>query len=891
MTTHRPPSARPPHAVLRPLTFALGVVCAALGLACLPPDAHAQIVAYKAIAATQPQVSAAANGVPLVNIQSPSAAGLSHNRYTQFDVDPRGAILNNARSNALTQLGGWIEGNPNLAAGTARIILNEVLSASPSRLTGYLEVAGSRAQVILANPAGISCAGCGFINASRATLTTGTPIVSGGNLEGYLVERGQVTVQGAGLDASTTDYTELIARAIEVNAGLWAKELKLTAGANRVDAGNTHASPIAPAALPPEAGPAPAFAIDVASLGGMYANKIVLVGTEAGVGVRNAGQIGAGAGDVLVTAEGRLENSGHISAAGPMRLNSVAGIDNAGTLYAQGDLHLATAGGILNRGIVAARGNAQLAASRIDSGAGSVLGAGLHEDGSLAAGGDLGLSATQIATHGQNLAAGSLAMDGASLDLTDSQNSAQHITLAARSGALDARGARLFAQHSLQLSAAGTLTSAYARLGGGSVRIEAAALDNRAGQIVHTGLGPGPGRLTVAGVLDNTGGLIAGNAGALEVTAARLANAGGVLASQGDLGLSVLADTVLEGSLEAGARLELGAAGHLENRATVRAGTTLSLAAARLTNAAGGELSAQDTRLRVTGALENRGLIDGTDTEIDAGSLANLGTGRLYGDTLSIATTTLDNLAEAGPTATSAPVIAARHRLDIGARDITNREQALLFSAGDLRIGGTLDAGRHATGRATILTNASATLEALGNLELAASRIDNSNLHFTTQEANLGDTPHEEFQGQGAATRYTRGDVRFIPHENFTRLLTPDGALYNNWYRYDYTRSTRQTQVATSEPGRILAGGAMTIDATTLTNDKSHILAGGALTLNSVIWYDELGNTKNIDKSLLGTFGDVTNITNVGVATPFALSIFLPPEVWNAITSLFKANQ
>lgn len=67
--------------------------------------------------------------------------------------------------------------------------------------------------------------------------------------------------------------------------------------------------------------------------------------------------------------------------------------------------------------------------------------------------------------------------------------------------------------------------------------------------------------------------------------------------------------------------------------------------------------------------------------------------------------------------------------------------------------------------------------------------------------------------------------------------------------------------------------------------------AGTHDTFNSVIWYDKLGNTKNLDKSLVGTFGDVTNITNVGVATPFALSVFLPPEVWNAITTLIKANQ
>lgn len=50
------------------------------------------------------------------------------------------------------------------------MILNEVNGGSPSQLHGYIEVAGQRAKVVIAN-AGIS----GFINASRATPTTSTP--------------------------------------------------------------------------------------------------------------------------------------------------------------------------------------------------------------------------------------------------------------------------------------------------------------------------------------------------------------------------------------------------------------------------------------------------------------------------------------------------------------------------------------------------------------------------------------------------------------------------------------------------------------------------------------------------------------------------------------------
>ena len=161
--------------VLRPLALSLFTVFGLVAL--VSPAAHAQVVAYRnAPAVQQPTVLNAGNGVPLVNIQTPSTAGVSHNAYSQFDVQQQGAILNNARTNTQTELAGWVQGNPWLATGTARVILNEVVSSNPSQLGGYVEVAGSRAQVVIANPAGVTCSGCGFINASRAsTCPTAEP--------------------------------------------------------------------------------------------------------------------------------------------------------------------------------------------------------------------------------------------------------------------------------------------------------------------------------------------------------------------------------------------------------------------------------------------------------------------------------------------------------------------------------------------------------------------------------------------------------------------------------------------------------------------------------------------------------------------------------------------
>ncbi|WP_338952938.1 hemagglutinin repeat-containing protein [Fusobacterium nucleatum] len=229
------------------------------------------------------QLDKAANGVPLVNIEAPDNNGISHNVYKEYNVDERGAILNNSKDLTNSQLGGLIYGNPNLQnTNEASTIINEVSGVNRSRIEGYQEIAGKKANYILANPNGIYVNGAGFINTGNVTLTTG----SRNNLQNP--EKGIIEVAGKGLDLRNINKAELVARVAELSAPIYGgEEVNLKLGSQ----GQSNK---------------PEYALDARALGSIYAGRINIVVNEDGVGVKTEAPIYATKGDVVISSKGKV---------------------------------------------------------------------------------------------------------------------------------------------------------------------------------------------------------------------------------------------------------------------------------------------------------------------------------------------------------------------------------------------------------------------------------------------------------------------------------------------------------------------------------------------------------------------------------------------------------
>ncbi|MBE0440782.1 filamentous hemagglutinin N-terminal domain-containing protein [Psychrobacter sp. FME13] len=884
-------------------------------------NAHAdstKIVADRnAAAAQQAVVLQASNGTAQVNIQTPSAAGVSRNVFSQFDVGSDGAILNNSRTNAQTQIAGWVEGNPYLARGEARVILNEVNSSDPSRLGGYTEIAGGKAELIIANPAGISCAGCGFINASRTTLTTGQALMDQGHLTGFDVTGGKVRIDGDGLDTSSSDYTQIIAKTTDINASAYAKNLDVITGDNQVsyeaDAADTI---VTPKNATNSSNQATGVALDVLALGAMYAGKIRLIGTEKGMGVTNAGSIIASAGSLQLDSNGNLINSGSLVANQDKVDISTkdSSIDNSGTIASsRGSIDL-NSSNLTNSGVMSSydaltsqqTGNIDNS-GEIAAGSFDIQSAALKNSGKLLQTGTGNLSITaqkfinqQDAVIGQALYTNntnssadptttppSTAINGSSIESSADGSSQSMITpdplpIITQNGRINTGNltntGSIYTNGDINVSADSVANQDKSSLAASTLDIT----DN--GNVSNT-----DSRLQLESIdwqltdFDNTEGQIITNAGINISTNSDIDNTKGTLASNGDITLNANGDiNNNSGVIQSSAKLNTDSH-HINNssgKLISQEGLTIN-SRGDLTNTQGAINSAKDAVITSKSLDNDSGQITAQGSLTTSSDSVN-NSGQLYGktDTQLTATDTINN----------SGTIASGGNVDMTTGSLTQTDS------------GSLVAGMSADG--TLLDN-SANLNVLasGDISSQGNHIATGDVSLNGDKVNLTDS---NTQGSSIDTTARTGinttnasiaatDTLTLSSTNGT-LDNTAGVLSGGVLKIDAQRLNntdgKLTQTGEQDLTLALAEGIdntrgeiasnsdnLTLNTTTLDNSSGKIIHAGQSTTNDTrlnINADSVNNTEgevlSLGEQTWQIAKDIDNTSGMVQANRFAIS-------------------
>ncbi|AJG19343.1 filamentous hemagglutinin N-terminal domain-containing protein [Cupriavidus basilensis] len=482
------------------------------------PALHASIASAQISAAPGgPAIGATANGVPLVQINAPNAAGVSHNQFQNYNVGANGVVLNNSANGAATQIGGNVAGNAALANGAASVILNEVVGSSRTMLNGATEIAGQRAALIVANPNGISVDGGSVLNASRVTLTTGTPnLTSGGAVSGFAVAGGDIAISGRGFDAGTVDKVDLLSRSMKIDAAVRAKDLiRAVAGRNdiaydgeRVDAAQTtNGKDIVPV-----------HAIDVAALGGMYANAISLRSTEGGAGVNIAGKVQALTGDLTIKKTGMV-----VTSAGQGGEQANADIEPGFVVAGKATedkIRVRSGAQLLAAGTTDINSNSLDNAGAIRGASGATIKvASLINDGTIASDGDITLNTATLQNTKTIKAGGTL-----SAKTADFSNGAQ--------GTMEA-------QQDLSVFAATLINDGVVRSNAGELKLDAATITNTGTVSSATGI-----TTVKAAEFSNSGKITASRDLSVKITSGR--NEGTLSSEHGNLDVSSTTFTNLD---------------------------------------------------------------------------------------------------------------------------------------------------------------------------------------------------------------------------------------------------------------------------------------------------------------------------------------------------------
>ncbi|WP_406812368.1 hemagglutinin repeat-containing protein [Histophilus somni] len=540
--------------------------------------------------------------------------------------------------------------------------------------------------------------------------------------------------------------------------------------------------------------------------------------------MRNAGHIGASADNLVIDSQGKIVNQGMISA--------------------KGNLHVSTKKEIQNQGQLLTEAQLSTKSSHLDNRGGKIEGRTAQ------------INATETVNNDRIGSTGSLIQTAEKLDIhsklvtnkntkaSQSKQPEQGIiagVLTINSDALANQNGAIYGMQNVQLNLSGHL-------------------HNQQGEILSLG------ELQIQGDklnMNNEQGKIASRSN-LAIYASKLESEGEIESSH-NASIHLKQDLTLNNAFKVGGNLDFQTQGNFINNSVLRVGEKLSIQAHNINNNRESELSGKNTQI-LSNEIINRGLIDGEKTLLKSTALSNLGTGRIYGNHLAIATPNLIN----GKEDNASPTIAARERLDLAVGSLTNRDHALIFSAGEMGIGGHLNEQHHAEGKASFIDNGSATIEALGNAYVNTARLQNHDLHLRLGE-NHTDERRVEYAPKNTSRRYVLIDKdgnhgRFDLKNNsrsdrnsYLRLNDGTTIAANSWMHWDYNRHTITTTIEKRDPAKILIGGDLHLSGNDLENNASTLSVGKRLLLGDEVF---IKNDKN--ETLHSTTG--TSLNNIDIA-------------------------
>lgn len=497
----------------------------------------------------------------------------------------------------------------------------------------------------------------------------------------------------------------MLAQAVQVNAGIWAKEAHVVTGHNRIAYDGLQVTPLSETDNQNVADE-PGVALDVAAIGGMYANRIYLVGTEKGLGVNLGGTLSA-------TDSLALENNGDLH------------ITQTGTVYSDGTLRVHTTGAVTNEQTLASGKDAVI---RADQGMTNhaVVGAGISRDGQVNQAGNLTVRTTTLTSDKAQI------VSGGNLDIQANQVSVKEGSIAAQGNA-DVQVQQTLEMEKGKVSAAGNLTIQADKLplkgviasGGDTAITTHQSLQNEDSD-ASMGTITADGNLTLHtdGTLTNSRKIESGKTLKVEAGQRIQNNATGELNGQDVVQQTTTLDNT---GLINGTQHVAVTAKHIINHENGRIyGEDVTLQADRLENRRQAETeeqlaAAMKTLQEKEAALEAAYAADVTKYTSSAQEsqykAAIEQADKAYDAQLAVVQGLLAKL-----DTHKAGTIAARNTLTVQAQAIENRHNATLYSGGDM----------HLTADDT-LTNQGASIESMGNLTIQAGQIRNENDAFSAK--------------------------------------------------------------------------------------------------------------------------------------------------------------